>query len=101
MKLNAGTFASMSARTWSSNFIGEYGLKDGRVPPSDRMCGASVVRLRWNAASSDVFAPSSSIDTQRFIANGLSVIVRSSAITSLIALGAQSVRAERTQASVI
>ena len=51
------------------------------------MCGASVARLRLNAASSDAFAPSSSIETQRFIANGLSVIDRSSAMTSLIALG--------------
>src|SRR6266849_6471040 len=48
---------------------------------------ASGARLLLNAFSSDVRAPSSSIETHKFIANGFDVRERISAIMSLIAPG--------------
>ena len=48
-----------------------------------------VATLFWKASSLAAAAPLSSIDTQRFIANDLSVIERSSAMTSFIAPGSK------------
>src|SRR6266566_5260355 len=73
----------------SSNRIGEYGLYFGRGAPKAARCAASGARLRLNAFSSDVRAPSSSIETHRFIANGFDVSEPISAITFLIASGAR------------
>src|SRR6202790_2715367 len=87
MKLNTGTFASSKTRTWSSNRAGEYGLNVGRGAPKAARWVARGARLRLKAFSSDVLAPSSSIDTHKFIANGFDVRERISAITSLIPPG--------------
>jgi hypothetical protein len=55
--------------------------------PRAAMWAASGARLLLNSCSSDVRAPSSAIDTHKFIANGFDVRERISAITSVIALG--------------
>src|SRR5215470_13351222 len=69
--------------------MGEYGLYAGRGAPKAARWTASGARLLLNAPSSDVRAPSSSIDTHKFIANGLDVSNRICAITSLIASGSK------------
>ena len=89
MKLKAGTPASSNTLAWSSKRAGTYALYSGRGAPSSARWAASGARHRLNARSSDVRAPSSSIDTHRFIANGLVVRERTCAITSLIRSGAR------------
>src|SRR5580700_3913904 len=51
------------------------------------MCREMEERLRENASLLELRAPSSSIETQRFIANGFEVSERISAMTSLMAAG--------------
>src|SRR5712664_465142 len=63
------------------------GLYAGRGAPKAARWPASGARLLMKALSSDVRAPASSIDTHKFIAKGLEVRERISAITSLIASG--------------
>src|ERR1700733_8454725 len=87
MKLNTCTFASSSTRTWSSNRFGECGLYVGRGAPNTARWATNGARLLLNPFSSAVLAPSSSVDTHKFIANGLDVRARISEITSLIASG--------------
>src|SRR5579883_2056595 len=53
------------------------------------MCGAIRARLFAKSYAVEENAPASSIETQRFIANGFLVSERISAMTSLIALGAK------------
>src|SRR5215469_9834125 len=55
--------------------------------PMSRCGPQGALRLLLKAFSSDVRAPSSSMDTHKFIANGFDVRERISAITSLIAAG--------------
>src|SRR5476649_2101734 len=87
MKLNTGTFASSNTRACPSNRFGEYGLYVGRGAPKAARSATNGARLLLNPFSSAVRAPSSSIDTHKFIANGLDVRERISAITSLMASG--------------
>src|SRR5712671_2693490 len=89
MKLNTGRFASSNPRAWSSNRAGGYGVYAGRGAPNAARWPPRGARLLLNAFSSDVRAPSSSIDTHRFIANGFDVRERISPTTSLIASGAK------------
>src|SRR5581483_1906032 len=89
MKLNTGTRASSSTRTCSSKRTGEYGLNAGICTLNSAKNGYTDVKLRRKSSSPDLRAPSSSIDTQRFIANGFDVNERISAMTSLIASGAR------------
>src|SRR5260370_40745409 len=81
MKLNTGTFASSNTRAWSSNRVGEYGLKVARGAPKVERWAASGARLLLKAGSSDVLAASSSIQTHNFIANGFDVCGGISPIT--------------------
>src|SRR5229473_602317 len=87
MKLKTGRFASSNTRAWSSNRVGGYGVYAGRGAPNAAIWPARGARLLLNAFSSDVRAPSSSIDTHRFIANGFDVRERICAMTSLVTSG--------------
>src|ERR1700722_4511283 len=87
MKLKTGTFASRTARAWSSNRPGTYGTYGGCSPPTLAICGANGARLRANCSAVDVNAPSSSSDTHRLIANGFGVSDRISAMTAPIDSG--------------
>src|SRR5438445_3355337 len=69
--------------------MGEYGWYTGRGTPRAVRCPASGARLRLKAPTSEVRAPSSSIDTHRLMANGRDVSERISAITSLMASGSR------------
>src|ERR1700743_2261190 len=66
-----------------------YETNPGRVPPTASICGARCDKARPNAATSEVRAPLSSLETHKFIANGFVVNERTSAITSLIAFGSR------------
>src|SRR6266851_5331821 len=72
-----------------ASLILKSGLYSGRGAPKAAIWAASGARLLLNAFSLDVRAPSSSIDTHKFIANGFDVRERISPMTSLIASGAK------------